>query len=274
MAASQYSKLDDPEILRVLFHPRIDHSATTTGRVELLDMLTDDGVRLGCRFSPAEQPDAPIILFFHGNGEIASDYDDAAELYNESGLSFLAAEYRGYGRSQGVPSASTMMADCHAIFKQVTAMLQEQGRSGPLLVMGRSLGCASAIELAAHYSDQIKGLIIESGFAMTLPLLLALGIDIEEKGLIEQDGFQNAQKIGRITMPTFILHAQYDQIIPVASAEILQSQSAAKSKEFQMVPNADHNTIQAVAGRHYYVAIRQFINKIMKIRPRRSTRQR
>lgn len=272
MASSRYSKLDDPDILRVLFHPRIDHSETTTNGNEHIDILTDDGVRLGCSFHPAADLDAPTILFFHGNGEIASDYDDTAPMYTELGMNLVIAEYRGYGRSEGAPSASAIMADCHTIFNHVLKMLSKQGRSGPLLVMGRSLGSAPAIELAASYSEHLKGLIIESGFAMTLPLLLALGIDIKEKGLIEQDGFQNAQKIGRITMPTFILHAQYDQIIPVASAEILQSQSAAKSKEFHMVPNADHNTIQAVAGRHYYVAIRQFINKIMKIRPRRHTK--
>jgi len=43
--------------------------------------------------------------------------------------------------------------------------------------MGRSLGSAPAIELAAAHADRVCGLIIESGFAFAGPLLRLLGID-------------------------------------------------------------------------------------------------
>jgi pimeloyl-ACP methyl ester carboxylesterase len=69
-------------------------------------------------------------------------------------------------------------------------------------------------------------------------------------------------KIARITKPTFILHGARDEIIPAAEAEKLQACCGAKSKEFQIVPGADHNSIMAVAGRLYFQTIKQFIDKI------------
>jgi pimeloyl-ACP methyl ester carboxylesterase len=136
--------------------------------------------------------------------------------------------------------------------------------------MGRSLGAAAALELAASHAEAFAGLIIESGFATTLPLLMNLGIDVAGLGISEEDGFRNVRKISSFTKPTLIIHGQYDEIIPVNSAAILQAQSPARSKEFQVVPGASHNTIIASAGELYFSVIKQFCNKISGIRaPRR-----
>ncbi|MGW8161244.1 MAG: prolyl oligopeptidase family serine peptidase, partial [Desulfobulbales bacterium] len=140
---------------------------------------------------------------------------------------------------------------------------------GPLLVMGRSLGAAAALELAHHHADEIAGLIIESGFSTTLPLLLNLGLNPADLGITEEDGFHNVRKISTFTRPTLIIHGQHDEIIPVNSAAILQAQSPARSKEFQVVPRASHNTIIADAGELYFTVIKQFCNKISGIRGQR-----
>jgi pimeloyl-ACP methyl ester carboxylesterase len=135
--------------------------------------------------------------------------------------------------------------------------------------MGRSLGSAAAIELAASYPDDIAGLIIESGFATTLPLLIKLGVDFATMGITEDDGFRNVRKISTFTKPTLIIHGQFDEIIPVNAAAILQAESPARLKELQVVPGASHNTIIAQAGEMYFSVIKQFINKISGIRAAR-----
>ena len=50
----------------------------------------------------------PTILFFYGNGETAADYDNIAPIYNQVGLNFFVADYRGYGQSGGSPSFCSM----------------------------------------------------------------------------------------------------------------------------------------------------------------------
>jgi len=272
--AFDYSKLDHPAVLQMLFHPRKDSGSSPPANATDYDITLEEGIKIGARFYMADGK-APNILFFHGNGEIVEDYDPVGPIYNEYGLSFLAVDYRGYGRSGGVPTASTMLSDAHHIFKDVQKWLKSEGRTGPLLAMGRSLGSACALELAASYGEEMAGIVIESGFALTVPLLQCLGVDTESVGISEAQGFKNIQKIEQFSKPTLIIHARNDQIIPIASAELLQVHSAARSKEFHMIPGADHNTIMIDAGKTYFELIKRFTDKIQGIRPkRRSFRQR
>jgi len=267
-----YGQLDQPGVLQLLFHPRKDVDSNPPPGAIDYEIVVEEGVRIGARFHMAGLED-PNILFFHGNGELVSDYDSIGPMYNEHGLSLLAVDYRDYGRSGGMPTVTFMMRDAHVIFKEVRSWLKDENRTGPLVVMGRSLGSACALELAASYQEDISGLIIDSGFAHTVPLLNCLGVDTQALGITEADGFKNIQKIAQFAKPTLIIHAQYDQFIPVMTAEILQVQCAARSKEFRMVPGADHNTILSRTGKLYFELIKRFTNKIEGKREKRSFRR-
>ena len=99
---------------------------------------------------------------------------------------------------------------------------------------------------------------------------MALGVDLAHLGITEEDGFRNVRKISTCTKPTLLIHGQYDEIIPLNSAAILQAQSPARSKELQVVPGASHNTVIAKGGELYFSVIKRFCNKICGIRePRR-----
>ena len=103
--------------------------------------------------------------------------------YNRLGINFFPVDYRGYGRSGGQPSITSMMQDCHKILSYVASWLPENGYTGPVLLMGRSLGSASVLELAATYPEKVAGLIIESGLALAGPLLHLLGINPGSLGI-------------------------------------------------------------------------------------------
>ncbi len=263
-----YAKLDQPEVLQVLFHPRKDLDPTPPPGAIDYDIPVEESVQIGARFHMAGLED-PNILFFHGNGEIVSDYDTIGPMYNRHGLSFLALDYRGYGRSEGVPTVAFMMHDAHVAFKEVRGWLKKQNRSGPLVVMGRSLGSACALEVAAAYGDEISGLVIDSGFASTVSLLSCLGVDTQAFGITEAHGFKNLEKIAQFAKPTLIIHGRHDHLIPVMSAELLQVHCAARSKEFRMIPGADHNTLMLHAGDEYFQMIKRFANKIEGKLPRK-----
>jgi len=72
-----------------------------------------------------------------------------------------------------------MMRDSHLVLDFVKKWLLDKGYKGPLILMGRSLGSASVLELASHYKDRIDGLIVESGFAFSDPLLQLLGVNLK-----------------------------------------------------------------------------------------------
>ncbi len=239
-----------------LFHPRADRRPA--GRGDMLIPVAE-GVVVGARFHPLE-PSAPNILFFHGNGEIASDYDELGPIFNRIGVNLLVADYRGYGKSTGSPTVTAIMQDSHAIFTFICRWLAEKGFKGPLLLMGRSLGSAPALELAAHYSRQVAGLVIESGFAYAGPLLTLLGVDLDGVGFNEESGFRNIEKIAGFTKPVLIIHAEADQIIPFSDAQALFAASGSNRKTLVKIPGAGHNDIFFRGMTPYLAAIRNIID--------------
>jgi pimeloyl-ACP methyl ester carboxylesterase len=255
--------LDQPAVLRVMFHPRRSWpgvslvSSVRDGRVEV-----EPGVSVGYSLHLAE-PQSPLILYFHGNGEVARDYDSIAPFYTSLGISLLVADYRGYGWSDGFPTASSLVRDAPRVFEALGQMLAEAGSEvpQPVFVMGRSLGSAAAIEVARHHHEAIAGLILESGFAHTLRLLARLGVVLEDLDEA-QDVFANLSKIGQISLPTLVIHGQADMLIPASEGVALDEGSAAPDGEKQMViiPGAGHNDLLAVGAATYFESIRAFVS--------------
>lgn len=257
-----YSIFDRPEIVSFLFHPRPDHSQTgqAPGILDLIIPVEPD-IFVHAKLHTADQS-GPVILFFHGNGEIVSDYDELGGIYTGMGLNFLAVDYRGYGRSTGSPTVSHMMGDCHMVFDYIKKDLKDKGYSGPLIVMGRSLGSASAIELAATYKDDINGLIIESGFAYLIPLLQLIGINTDALGIHDQNELQHTVKIQQFKRPVLFIHAEHDHIIPFSDAETLFDLCCSIDKTLIKIAEADHNTIFAKGMDSYMSAVKKLCEKV------------
>jgi fermentation-respiration switch protein FrsA (DUF1100 family) len=257
-----FSELDRPEVLSAIFHPRVDRGASPTNQQsQKLLIPVDRDVVIGARFH-METPTAPNILFFHGNGEIVADYDDMGSIYNRMGINLLAVDYRGYGLSTGSPTITAMMRDCHVLFDFVKGWLKKNNWSGKLVVMGRSLGSASALELAATYPDLIDALIVESGFAYSGPLLRLMGIQLERFGFTEKKGFRNLEKIQKYKKPTLIIHAEYDHIIPFSDAQALYSACPAGEKTILKIPEANHNDIFMRGSTAYLSAMKQLFERL------------
>jgi pimeloyl-ACP methyl ester carboxylesterase len=252
-----YSAMDIPEIINALFHPRTQ----LWGDEKDILISVEDDIFLGGRFHHAAKS-GPSLLFFHGNGEIAADYDEMAGIYGRSGINFLPVDYRGYGRSTGTPTIAAMMSDCHVVLGFVREWLSHHGYSGAIFVMGRSLGSASALELAAAHADTIDGLIIESGLAFTLPLLRLLGTDTDSLGLTEERGFRNLEKISTFRKPCLVIHAERDHLIPCSDGERLYETCPSRTKELLTIPGADHNTIFLIGMKKYMEGITRFMERI------------
>ncbi len=253
--------MDSPEVGDMLFFPRKSPRTPLPEGAADIDVEVEPGITIGCRLFTASK-EAPTILFFHGNGEVVSDYDEIGSMYAAHNMNLLVTDYRGYGWSDGAPLFSTQMSDSHVLYAQLKKFLAENDYSPTLFIMGRSLGSGFAIELASTYDDDIKGLIIESGFANTLPLAETLGADLSGSNITEEDTFNNGGKINKITKATFLLHGQLDTLIPLWQAEKLHAECGARSKELQVVPGADHNNLIAVGGNYYFQAIQQYVERV------------
>ena len=174
---ADYSILDLPEILQFIFYPRRDWSPPPPDASDFL-VPVEEGVSISCRFYPAGVG-SPCILYFHGNGEVVCEHDWIAQLYKREGISLFVADYRGYGRSDGEPTFASVTADAHPICSFFLETVRSSSPDVPLFLMGRSLGSHCAVELAFHYPEHFRGLIVESGSSSMTRLIELFGLRSE-----------------------------------------------------------------------------------------------
>lgn len=255
----QLSALDNPIVLSTLFYPRPDRPGDSIlPDVHDGTIPVGDSVVLGYRLY-ASQADHPVIVYFHGNGEIASDHDMFADHYRAAGVSLLVIDYRGYGWSTGKPTVSALLGDVAPIMAALPGLLHDAGLSDDtLLVMGRSLGSAPAIHAAHTSPDRFKGIIIESGFSRATRLLARLGLpQIVTEHLPDPVG--NDRKLGELALPLLVIHGEQDTLLPITHGEELYAASLAENKQIVRIRGAGHNDLMFVGIETYFAAIKVFI---------------
>jgi len=252
----QYSLLDRPEITRYVFYPRKDSMEPPPGATDHL-VPVEGNLSVSCRFYRVEGASASF-LFFHGNGEVASDYDSIAPMYNSEGINLFVADYRGYGLSGGTPTFSSMVADSHFVFHYFRNLLAANPDGDTLFVMGRSLGSDCALELAAKYPEDIRGLILESGSANPGRLLRRFNIPVPPRELEELER-ASLDRVKFINVPALVIHGEYDALIPVSHAINFYENVGSRDKELVIIPGAGHNDIMFIGMKQYFTAIGEFV---------------
>ena len=254
-----YSPLDQPSILRYIFYPRKDFTLCPENAFDI-SVLVADQASISCRFYMGHHQ-WPWILFFHGNGEVVSDYDEISPLYHQRNLNLVVADYRGYGASSGIPTLTGLVHDCHVILKEVQEELSRRTLRKDLWIMGRSLGSISALELAHKYQDVIKGFIIESGFPSVVRIIIHLGIPADGIDLKKID--QGClEMIKEIHIPSLIIHGEQDTLVPIENARDLYEHLGTKEKELVVIPSATHNDVLIVGFTDYFDALQRFIKPL------------
>lgn len=256
--------LDNPQITSSLFFPRRtmpqEHpdGAWQDGTVKVAD-----DVVLGYRFY-IHKKDSPVILFFHGNGEVVSDYVRISQDYHDwANASLLVVDYRGYGWSTGKPLTSKMLPDAKIVLDKMPKILEAAGihPDVPLFIKGRSLGSAPAIYLSLIAPDKFNGMIIESGYADAPSLFRRLGINIPAD--VKDDNslpIGNAEKMRDIHLPLLVIHGELDNLIPLWHGEKLHSNSPIEDKRLVVIPGAGHNNLMAIDFTLYFSVIAGFVN--------------
>lgn len=254
-----YSVIDKPFLLKSLFFPRKEHRDPIPPAYDYFVRVEED-VSLGCRFYPKEEK-GPWILYFHGNGEVVSDYDDIAPLYNQRGMNLVVADYRGYGASGGRPTFADLVQDAPKIYEGVREELEKGEAFEGLWIMGRSLGSISALELAYSYGDQIKGLIIESGFISGVRLVRHFNL-MPARAELEDLDKEWVERVRQIDVPALVIHGQQDRIVPLEQGKELYENLGSSLKEMEIISYADHNNIMFIGLDQYFRVIEKFIGKI------------
>lgn len=216
---------------------------------QVLKLASGDGTLISARYLP--NPAAQYtILYSHGNAEDIGQLGPILDAIHHAGFAVLAYDYRGYGTSAGRPTESGAYQDADAAYAYLTKNLQIAPNR--IIALGRSLGGAVSVDLASRRA--VAGLIVESSFVSAYRVMTTWP-------LLPFDRFNSAAKIGKISIPVFILHGTRDTIIPFWHGEAL-FRAANQPKRSLWIAGADHNDLFDVAGAGYGAALKDFAASI------------
>jgi fermentation-respiration switch protein FrsA (DUF1100 family) len=202
---------------------------------ELIEVVHLDGPAardqaLFLKPAPGTPAPFPILIFAHGNGELADFWVDQFVTVQEWGWGVLLYEYPGYGRTPGRPSQSAILHSALRVYDWAA----KDPRVDPsrIVAYGRSLGGSVASHLAA--TRPIAGLILESAFTSVRPLAAKY---LVPKWMV-RDPLDNLAALRNYRGPLLVLHGRSDDLVPFEHGRALAA--AVPGAELHALP-CGHN---------------------------------
>ncbi|MCA9034295.1 MAG: alpha/beta fold hydrolase [Planctomycetaceae bacterium] len=233
-------------------------------RIPLSEGGADTDEQLYAFWVPADNADAPVILYLHGQDATRGKNLEHTESFHECGCHVLVVDYRGFAESYGIeaPSESKVYEDAVAALNY----LRNQYPSNPIFIYGHSLGGAVAIELATRdEAEGAAGLIVESTFTSILDMsalqysgfLQLLPID-----LLLTERFDSLSKMDSIRCPVCLIHGKEDTRVPCRMSQELYER-AGESATIHLVDGANHEDCCLIGKAEYRKQIREFVSNCL-----------
>jgi fermentation-respiration switch protein FrsA (DUF1100 family) len=214
----------------------------------------DDGIWIHAWFVPAPRARG-AVLFCHGNGGNISHWLDTVRLLHDLEFAVLIFDYRGYGRSEGSPSEAGTYTDARAAWRH---LVETRGFApDSIVVVGRSLGAAVAVELASGVTP--AALVLESPFTsladvgrraypwLPVRLLLRMRYDSLERAPV-------------LRIPKLFVHSRDDEVVPLEMGRRL-FERAAEPKRFLEI-RGSHNEGWTISRDAYVAGLRAFLESL------------
>jgi fermentation-respiration switch protein FrsA (DUF1100 family) len=206
--------------------------------------------------TPQDCPDYPeydpnhretTILYLHGQDKHLVGHWDRVQILWRMGYTVFAVDYRGYGRSTGIPSEAAVYLDGRTALNHVlTRMMEPDDTELPrpelskLVYYGRSLGSAIAIDLAAEFNP--TALVTESAIAGAQGFTDdATGLGLSSSILMSSE-FDTIGKIPFVLAPKLIMHGIEDDFVRFEFSQLLY-EAATEPKRLVAVAGADHGNV-------------------------------
>jgi pimeloyl-ACP methyl ester carboxylesterase len=254
--------INNPIVSRQVFFPRkTPIPSNLDSFTKILRFPIDKKIIIGgiCFIKSTE---LPTILLFHGNGEVALDYLLDSPTFFECNVNLAVMDYRGYGFSTGEPYYTCLISDALPIYNAFKTWAEGYGLLKSFFIQGRSLGSVCASEIGAHNPEDIKGIIIESGFASLYNMMTVIfRVDSPQLTPNSVAKYSNDVRIQKFKKPTLVIHGREDYLIPYTEGELLyQNLPESLEKKLILIEGEGHNSI-SINNNIYFSALKNFISK-------------
>ena len=210
-----------------IYYPQPRARGDTSATMQLA--VTDAQLQISVR--PSAGSDA--IVYFGGNGEnVAFNLPAFSQAF--PGHALYLMNYRGYGGSSGSSSEAALQQDALALFDSVRA------EHANVVVMGRSLGSGIAVWLASQ--RPASRLVLITPYA-SIAKRGAKQFPIFPVRWLLRDKFESWRYAPAITVPTLLIVAEQDSVIPRSSTDELYASFRSGVARLETIPGVGHNDI-------------------------------
>ncbi len=207
-------------------------------------------------FPTREVPTLGDVGLTNGDAGNRAHRSPLAAALHRHDLQVLLVDYRGYGGNPGSPTEKGLAADSRAA--RAFLIGRPDVDASRLVYFGESLGTAVAVDLAVEHAP--AALVLRSPFTSMgdlgqhhypfLPVRLLL-----------RDRFATIDKIRRIRVPLLVIAGGRDRIVPIENSRRLYD-AAVAPKTLLVLPDADHNDDELLAGDDMIRAIIRFLQPL------------
>ena len=184
---------------------------------------SDDGSILNAWYCHADNPIASA-LYLHGNTGNLTNIAAIIPHILASGINVLLVDYRGFGRSSGIPSLHGVVADGLAAARFHDSI---RPKELPSIDYGYSLGGAIAAQVARHHP--FDGLVLQSTFT-NLPDITRASFPKMPLHLFSGTFFDTLSVVKSLKIPLLVIHGGDDEVCPRWMADRLHDACGAPKR--------------------------------------------
>ncbi|MEQ1905009.1 MAG: alpha/beta hydrolase [Pirellulaceae bacterium] len=214
---------------------------------------SEDGTELVGWYLPVANS-SRTVLVFHGNAEnvatTSAAYGDRLRTTLDANV--FVFDYRGFGKSAGIPSENLVIQDGNAALEW---LLEHEGKvASEVIYYGCSLGGGVALGVAERNPPNV--LVLDRTFDSMVNAAF-YNYPWIPVPLIMRNRFDNVGRISKLDLPVFQSHFAGDELVPLALGRRLAA--SAKSVKFLEMPGGHH---LARLPEDYWKELRCFFSQI------------
>jgi hypothetical protein len=244
-------------------------------RLEEVYLNTNDSINIYGWFIKHKEAKG-TFLYFGGDGFYLWNRltPDVINVLTNNKMNLMLIDYRGYGRSEGVPSIEGIYEDARATYQYLCS--RKDIDSSKIIIYGHSLGTFVATHLAKKYPA--AGVVLEGVISNTTemrdvalkhnaPWYLRWLVAIDADSVVMN--LDNLKEMKYIKQPLLVVTGERDNISPPAMAEEIYAESVSSIKRIEIIPNGEHKDLYFSNGdgrRDYYSEVlKNYLNAVFEV---------
>lgn len=248
---------------------------TKKQKFEVVEIKSEDGLRLKARFLKNDQPSGKAVILAHGYKGNSEQMPGITKFYYEQGYDILKPDARGHGLSEGdyIGYGWHDRKD----YVRWSEFLAEEAGADDIFLHGFSMGAATVLMASGEkLPEQVKGIIADSGYTTVLeelshqlkylynlPSFPVMQVTSVITNIRAGYTFAEASAIDSVAknkLPLLIIHGDKDALVPTEMGKRI-FEKANSDKELWIVPGAGHTEAYTIAEQEYQEKLKAFWTK-------------